>query len=297
MKTTGLLTLALALGCNGMGAGENQEGLTIFSQDAEGLTGMYQQGERSVFFEAVRTGIYENRDEAKTVVEYSARFADADGRSIVAIHQGHGPDAWNEPTHMALADLVMPALDAFATADLGQAAVEPREWLLRLRPEAEELAGAQRSAPRKDVGASYSVWQQRVKIFRRCMGGIADWLCPGTWHTGTKQWRYKDGVAQASYSHCNHGSSGWCPGDQYMTMYCDKYGPQVATEGELAPIGLKCTTSYSWNSGGSGELGWHNCNDDSHAQARAAAKNVANYATGKCSDTNTNNNSPNCADY
>jgi len=290
MKTLlGVIGLVVLIGCSAGDVGQSQEGLTLFTADAQnGISGMYQVGDRVVFFETIRTGIHPEGTENAGLPELSVRFADQDGRTLASLSEADGtPAHWSVLSGQRLADVVVLAMEDLDRLQLDSAVAREKGRLIELHDAMAPMAGEQAGAPAEEV--AYTTYRKKIKYWYKTM---KTWLgIPYGNHSTSATYLYIGGVQQTAVEvRCNHGN---CP-NLGNTPYCSDWGPELTDQQPVTAA--ECATGYAWHS----VNGKHNCNDDIVLQRARVIQNRADAPKhdgwgGECSDGYTHTWAPYCA--
>ncbi len=304
-------------GCTGMITDPSDEGLTIFTADREaGLSGMFQAGERVVFFETVR--LDDPLEEPDLGPAVAVRFADAYGRTIQGLTMGHGfPEEWRELTTERDADLVALAARALARAGVEPEITAEKGRLMEMAVHAEAIALQQSDATadaevpystmlaamvvdaetrpwqtvdeRDAVPYSTSAWIQAGQVFKK---NLKVWGIKYGEHSSLRDIIFQsDGGAAyviGYLDYCNHGS---CPWARDMNYRGDQWGywlPYVPSWAGACDWGNPWPDSwYNFTS-----IWGHNCNDDTVYQMQNIKQGWIGDSLRTCNDSSRRDDAP-----
>ena len=278
-----IVALGLVAGCDAPQTESVKQGLTIVSADTRvGLSGYFVAGKDTVFFESLRQ--YAPAEGTDERLELAVRLMDAEGRTLMALSEGHMPPTWIGPgtARYGTASVAQKAIKALRAAELDPDFGLEQNIFGQLTA---SLAGiSDEPASEEEIGYG-RVWRQRIELYKTCI--IDTWFgCLGD-HSASRIKRQvsRDGTTwkdRAVWDMCNHGR---CPAELKNYMNCN--GPTKSAEADLAVANGMCSTSYSWAS----VFGTHNCNDDTDYQVIMVMGNkTLSTSSGDCDSNDTNNN-------
>jgi hypothetical protein len=278
--------------------GKLGQGLTVFTKDPEhGLTGMFVEDGKTVFFETAREVVkdppadFTQFDSEGTPIAISVRYSDAEGRSIYLATAGDAtPEGWKEDESQAiplealrhreaLLDVMVHAGQALETAQVPPVMALELQYAVQIPKLIPPPELRREKAPEEDILAAKQAAYSNTGYYRQSFhirrndaivegGHICTWWDNQYLDTNGYYYYYN------RYDNADHGQGktheqGYCK-NLSATSSCSSYSVKRAgTSGTT-----HCGTVYNVLICASGIYQSHNCQSDSWKQRRKVMDDV-----------------------